>query len=214
MKYAELRFSGAGGQGLGLAGLVTAEAAIIEGFEVCQTQSYGPEARGGSSRTDVIVSRKRIMFPNCRHLDVLLAMNQESCHRYASSVKEDGMVLVDATFVDQMPEGQVYESALTSKCIEEFGTPIVANIMALGVIAALTRFFRLVSWRTAIESSVPARFRDLNLKAFKLGHRAGREIMHIEEGRVPLAYDRKQPVPDELKRIRIVRRSKGKSSGG
>ncbi|MBN1434261.1 2-oxoacid:acceptor oxidoreductase family protein [Candidatus Fermentibacterales bacterium] len=212
MKYAEMRFSGSGGQGLGLAGLIAAEAAIAEGYEVCQTQSYGPEARGGSSRTDVIVSRKPILFPNCRHLDFLLAMNQESCSRYAEKVKEDSIILVDSTFVDQIPEGRVYECPLTLKCVEEFGSRIVANVMALGVLAALSRYFKVASWRNAIIQRVPERFRDLNLKAFELGHKAGREILHIEEGRVPVAYDRKLPVPDELKRIRIVKRSRKKGT--
>lgn len=210
MMYAEMRFSGSGGQGLGLAGLVTAEAAIHAGYEVCQTQSYGPEARGGASKTDVIVSKNQILFPNCRNLDVLLAMNQESCHRYSSLISDEGIILVDSTFVDQIPEGHVYECPLTAKCIEEFNTKIVANVMALGVIAALTGYFRLSTWRRAIDRRVPERFRELNLEAFKLGHKAGREIVNVEEGRMQLPYDRKQPVPEDLKQLQLVRRSKRK----
>ena len=210
MKYAEMRFSGSGGQGLALAGLVTAQVAMLDGYNICQTQSYGPEARGGSSRTDVIISTREILFPNCRSLDVLLAMNQESCHRFASKVKECGIILVDSKYVDQIPEGRVYECPLTRLCIEEFKTPIVANIMALGVLAALSGYFKLASWRNAIVGRVPERFKDLNLKAFERGHRAGREILHFEEGRGLIAFDRKQPVPEELKKLRIVKRGKRK----
>ena len=198
-KYYEIRLSGAGGQGLGLAGRVFSEAAIGSGYNVCQTQSYGPEARGGASRTDIIISKKEILYPNCRNLDILLAMNQESADKFGKSVRDEGIILVDTTFVNQIPEGRVYEYALTSISIEEFKTPMTANIIAVGMLASLTRLFTLDSWIRAMKERVPRRFIKMNLKAFELGHKEGREILHVEEGRIPVAYDRKQPVPDCLK---------------
>ena len=119
-KYYEIRLSGAGGQGLGLAGRVFSEAAIRSDYDVCQTQSYGPEARGGASRTDIIISKKEILYPNCRNLDILLAMNQESSDKFAGSVVDEGIILVDTTFVNQIPEGDVYEYCLTRKSLKEF----------------------------------------------------------------------------------------------
>jgi len=198
-KYYEVRLSGAGGQGLGLAGRVFSEAAIDSGYNVCQTQSYGPEARGGASRTDIIISKKEILYPNCRNLDILLAMNQESADKFGKSVKDEGIILVDTTFVNQIPEGRVYEYSLTSISIEEFKTPMAANIIAVGMLASLTRLFTLDAWIRAMKERVPRRFIKMNLKAFELGHKEGREILHVEEGRIPVAYDRKQPVPDCLK---------------
>ena len=198
-KYYEIRLSGAGGQGLGLAGRVFSEAAIDSGYNVCQTQSYGPEARGGASRTDIIISKKEILYPNCRNLDILLAMNQESADKFGKSVRDEGIILVDTTFVNQIPEGRVYEYALTSISIEEFKTPMTANIIAVGMLASLTRLFTLDSWIRAMKERVPRRFIKMNLKAFELGHKEGREILHVEEGRIPVAYDRKQPVPDRIK---------------
>ena len=198
-KYYEIRLSGAGGQGLGLAGRVFSEAAIDSGYNVCQTQSYGPEARGGASRTDIIISKKEILYPNCRNLDILLAMNQESADKFGKSVKDEGIILVDTTFVNQIPEGRVYEYSLTSISIEEFKTPMAANIIAVGMLASLTRLFALDAWIRALKARVPKRFIKMNLDAFELGHKEGREILHVEEGRVPVAYDRKQPVPDCLK---------------
>jgi len=198
-KYYEIRLSGAGGQGLGLAGRVFSEAAIRSDFDVCQTQSYGPEARGGASRTDIIISRKEILYPNCRNLDILLAMNQESADKFSGSVVSDGIILVDTTFVNQIPEGKVYEYPLTTRSIEEYGTPVAANIIAVGMLASLCRLFSLDIWIEALQERVPGRFIKMNLKAFELGHKEGREILHVEEGRVPLAYDRKQPVPNSIK---------------
>jgi len=193
-KYCEVRLSGAGGQGLGLAGRVLSEAAIQADYNVCQTQSYGPEARGGSSRTDVILSRNEILFPNCRNLDILLAMNQESANRFAWEVRQDGFLLLDSSYVNQVPEGHVYTYPLTNTSVEVFKTHVVANIMALGMMAALGRLFDLEIWVRVIRETVPERFIDLNLKAFEMGHKEGREILHVEEGRVPIAFDRKRPV--------------------
>lgn len=198
-KYYEIRLSGAGGQGLGLAGRVFSEAAIESDYNVCQTQSYGPEARGGASRTDIIISKKKILYPNCRNLDILLAMNQESADKFSGSVIDGGFILVDSTYVNQVPEGRVYEYSLTARSIEEFKTPVAANIIAVGMLASLTRLFALEDWVRAIKERVPKRFIKMNLKAFELGHKDGREILHIEEGRVPIAYDRKKPVHDSLK---------------
>lgn len=199
-KYYEIRLSGAGGQGLGLAGRVFSEAAIESDFNVCQTQSYGPEARGGASRTDIIISKSEILYPNCRNLNILLAMNQESADKFSGSVVDGGVILVDTTYVNQIPEGRVYEYSLTEKSIKEFKTPMAANIIAVGMLASLTRLFALEDWIRAIRRRVPERFIKMNLDAFEMGHREGREILHVEEGRVPVAYDRKRPVPDSLKK--------------
>ena len=126
-------------------------------------------------------------------------MNQESADKFGKSVKDEGIILVDTTFVNQIPEGRVYEYSLTSISIEEFKTPMAANIIAVGMLASLTRLFALDAWIRALKARVPKRFIKMNLDAFELGHKEGREILHVEEGRVPVAYDRKQPVPDCLK---------------
>ncbi len=200
MRYAEMRLSGSGGQGLGLAGRIIAEAAITEDYNVCQTQSYGPEARGGSSRTDIIISRDEILFPNCRELDLLLAMNQESCSMYSSSVKDGGLIVVDSTFVDQLPAGNVYALALTTEAVSRFGNALMANMLALGMVSSLVSFFKPETWRKAVGVMVPARFYDVNLKAFDLGVEMGGELVKDHAVRKPVAFDRKQPVPECLRR--------------
>ncbi len=199
MKYTEIRLSGSGGQGLGLAGRILSQAAIIENMFVCQTQSYGPEARGGASRTDVIISNREILYPECRELDVLLAMNQASTDKFACNVKPGGMIIVDSTFVNQLPEGRVYEFPFTGRCIEITGKALSANLMAMGMLAGLTRYFSLDTWINAIKCTVPARFVDVNLQIFEFGHKVGREVLHMEEGRIPMAWDRKMPVPKAIR---------------
>lgn len=100
----EIRLSGSGGQGLIVAGIILAEAAgIHDGKYVCQTQSYGPEARGGASKAEVVISEEEIDYPKAIKPDVLLAMNQKACDAYFFDMKPDGMLVVDSTFVKQLP---------------------------------------------------------------------------------------------------------------
>lgn len=200
MRYAEIRLSGSGGQGLGLAGRIIAEAAITEDYNVCQTQSYGPEARGGSSRTDIIISRDEILFPNCRELDLLLAMNQESCTMYSPDVKDDGIIVVDSTYVDQLPTGNVYSYDLTTEAVARFKNALMANMIAMGMMSSLVPFFKAETWRKAVSVMVPARFREVNLEAFDLGAQTGGELMKNHAVRKPVAFDRKQPVPECLRK--------------
>src|SRR5512139_2762594 len=100
MERYEIRLSGSGGQGLILAGVILAEAAgIHDGKYVCQTQSYGPEARGGASKAEVIISDEEIDYPKAMKPDLLLAMNQRSCDTYLFDLKPNGVLVVDSTFV-------------------------------------------------------------------------------------------------------------------
>ena len=102
----EIRLSGAGGQGLILVGKILAEAAAIyDDKNATQSQSYGPEARGGASRSEVIISDSDIDYPKATQIDLLLAMTQEAVDKYAQDVKKDGIILVDSGFVNKLPPG-------------------------------------------------------------------------------------------------------------
>src|SRR5512135_3588438 len=110
----EIRLSGSGGQGFILMGSVLAEAiGIYEGKHVAQTQSYGPEARGGSSKAEVIVSEEEIDYPKAMKVDLLLAMNQKSCDEFYSDLKPGGLLIVDSTFVTQIPVSRAYQIPFT-----------------------------------------------------------------------------------------------------
>ncbi len=171
----EIRLSGSGGQGLILAGIILAEAAgIYDGKYVTQTQSYGPEARGGVSRSDVIISNEEIDYPEAIKLDMLVAMNQKSCDAYFSDLKPDGILLVDSTFVPEIPTERAVAIAFSRVAREKTGKEFVANIVFLG---ALTEFCPVVSAK-AIESAVFARVpkgtEKLNRDALQAGIDAAR----------------------------------------
>ncbi len=168
----EIRFSGAGGQGLITAGIILAEAAsIIEGKHAVQSQSYGPEARGGASKSEVIISDGPIDYPKATIVDACLAMTQESADKYANGIKSGGVLLIDADFVKTEPKGdfKVYKMPIMRTAKDDIGREIVANVVALGAMIALTGAVSREAGEKAVLAKVPEAFLDLNKKAYNLG---------------------------------------------
>jgi len=169
----EIRFSGAGGQGLILAGVIMAEAAsIYDGKQAVQSQSYGPEARGGASKSEVIISDSAIDYPKATVVDALLALTQEACNKYSHDLKEGGVLLIDSDLVTKRPEGnfKVVSFPIINTAKNDVGREIVANIVALGAMVALTGVVTKESAEKAVLARVPEAFLELNKKAFNMGY--------------------------------------------
>lgn len=172
MSRYEIRFSGSGGQGLILAGVIFAEAATIyDGKNAVQSQSYGPEARGGASKSEVILSDQTIDFPKATSIDLQLSLTQEACLKYYRDLKPDGTLLVDEDFVKEIPEGtfRVIRLPIIRTAADEIGKAFVANIVAIGAIAAITGQVTYESVEKAVLSRVPKGTEELNKKALQAG---------------------------------------------
>jgi 2-oxoglutarate ferredoxin oxidoreductase subunit gamma len=173
----EIRLSGSGGQGIIMAAIVLAEACgVYDGKHVCQTQSYGPEARGGTSKSEVVISSQAIDYPRATKLDLLLAMNQASCDTYFGDLKPDGLLVVDDTFVDQLPTSRAIAIPFTQIAREEVGKALAANMVALGAVGYLTEVVKLKSLETALKVRVPRGTDKMNLKAFRAGVSAAKQF--------------------------------------
>lgn len=173
----EVRLAGSGGQGLILASIILADATgIYDDRYVAQTQSYGPEARGGASKAEVIISDEEIDYPKARELDFLLAMNQKSCDEYYKDLKPDGFLLVDSTFVNRVPIPMAGQLPFTQTAREKLEREFVANIIALGAITKITGIVSISSMEASIQAHVPPGSEMLNLQAFKLGLNMARKI--------------------------------------
>lgn len=173
----DIRLSGSGGQGLILMGIILAEAiGIYDGKHVAQTQSYGPEARGGSSKAEIVVSDEEIDYPEALKLDLLLAMNQKSCDDYYMDLKPDGVLIVDSTFVTQVPIQKAYQIPFTGIARETFQREMVANIIALGAISELTSIVSVKAIETAVLARVPKGTEQLNRDALKTGITAAKKV--------------------------------------
>jgi 2-oxoglutarate ferredoxin oxidoreductase subunit gamma len=187
----EIRLSGSGGQGIILSGIILAEALGLYGEKfVAQTQSYGPEARGGASKAEVIVSNEEIDYPKAIKLDLLLAMNQKSCDEYYRDLKEDGLLIVDSTFVTQVPTSKAIQIPFTKIAREKFRKEIVANIISLGAIAEFMDIISPKAMEAAVLARVPKGTEKLNRDALKAGLMAAREFKESMKKRdsQPLEY--------------------------
>ena len=167
----KLIFSGAGGQGVITAAIVLAEAAVLhEGLHAVQAQSYGPEARGGATRSDVIISKSPINYPKVQNPNFLVCLTQEAYTKFSNLVIPGGKIIIDSHFVTP---GKAADAILKSypmydAVMEEIGNPIVHNICMLGVTLKLTDIVKPESLIKVFEERMP-KFVDMNVKALQLG---------------------------------------------
>lgn len=170
----EILLAGFGGQGLILAGIVLARAAVMHaGMEATHRQSYGPEARGGASRSEVIISDQTIDYPAviAGKNDILIAMSGTALTRYIKDVKPGGIVIYDPDLVLDVPKGidATFYGIRATAIAERLGRRIVANMVMLGALTELTHILLLDAVEKAVISSVKAGTEDLNLKAINAG---------------------------------------------
>ncbi len=168
----EIRISGFGGQGVGLAGQIMGKAfAIYEGKEAVMTQSYGPEARGGASNADIVVSDQTIDYPFVQHPDVLIALSQEAYTSSRHAARETALIIIDSALVTPFENDQPLGVPAT-ELAENLGNRIVTNIVMLGFFTAATGLVPRDAMEQAIQTSVRDRFVQLNLKAYETGYHA------------------------------------------
>ncbi|MCL4370225.1 MAG: 2-oxoacid:acceptor oxidoreductase family protein [Chloroflexi bacterium] len=176
----EIRLAGFGGQGVILSGLILAVAAgIHEEREVAQTQSYGPESRGGACRAEVVISDEEIDYIKCMDPDVLVAMSQPALDRYLGEVDSNrAAVLIDSSLVSKVPEGVAHLYPIPVTDIAEFklGKKVVANMVMLGALSAITGIVSREGLEAAVRSTVPGKTIDLNLKALEQGYQEGLKL--------------------------------------
>jgi len=183
----EIRIAGFGGQGVILAAAVIGKAAaIFEGGYATMTQAFGPEARGGSSSAQVILSTNPILYPYVAQPDVLVVMSQEAYTRFAPQLKPGGILIVeqDMVRVDQVAPGERIYAIPATRLAEQLGRKVVLNIVMVGFFGAVTALLDPDALREAVADSVPPAMQALNLKAFDKGFEYGSRLMQklMEEG--------------------------------
>lgn len=184
MAKQQLLLTGTGGQGLILAAIMLAEATIISGRNVVQSQSYGPEARGGASRAEVIINSEAIYYPKVQAPDLVLTLSQEAYRKYGLNLSEEAILVVDNTYVTEVkPRSRnFYSLPITQVAKQQVGYEQSANVVALGVVAALTPQLSLEEVRQAVRLRAPKGTIDRNLKALELGWNLGTEVQCAKVG--------------------------------
>jgi 2-oxoglutarate ferredoxin oxidoreductase subunit gamma len=177
MERCRMVFSGSGGQGVITAAIILAEAAVLhEGLEAVQTQAYGAAARGGSTRSDVIIADTPINFPKVVQPNVLVCLTQEAYNAFYDIIRPGGMLVTDPRFVAPQLKVDAIQRGIPmyQTVMEKIGKPIVFNICMLGAIVGLTELVQPESIMKVLETRIPPGFLEMNRQALELGLELGR----------------------------------------
>ena len=172
MERCRMVFSGSGGQGVITAAIILAEAAVLyEGLEAVQTQAYGAAARGGATRSDVIIADTPINFPKVVQPNVLVCLTQEAYNKFVGIIRPGGLLVTDSRFVQPNLKVDAIQRQLPmyKTVMEEIGKPIVFNICMLGALLGLTDLVRPEAIMKVLEERIPPGFLEMNRKALQLG---------------------------------------------
>lgn len=180
MQLTEIRIAGFGGQGVILSATIIGKAAsIFQGAYATMTQSFGPEARGGSSSAQVILSGEPILYPYVTQPDILVVLSQEAFTRFTPELKPGGMLIVEQDLVriaGLQDRPRIY-SVPATRLAEELGRKMVLNVVMVGFFGAVTRLLDPEALRRAVAESVPPAFQKLNLQAFDKGYEHGSQLL-------------------------------------
>ena len=173
----EIRLAGEGGQGMILAGIILAEAASIYDMKMAvQTQSYGPEARGGASKSEVVIADGEIDHPEVLSADVVVTLSQEAYDKYAASVKPGGLLIIDNEKVGRISIAGAVRIPISRLAFETTGKAITANTVALGVLVGLTGVVSREAIEKAVTARAPRGTEEMNRKALEAGFREAEKM--------------------------------------
>lgn len=167
----EIRIAGAGGQGVVTAGRILAEAAILSGREATHSQVYGPQSRGGASRSDVVISSEAIGFPLADSIDLLVVLSAEAYAKYEPELGVEGMLIVDSRCAPGSLNGNAASFPVVDTARVVSGGQLVTGVVALGVLQAHTGVVDAVALEQAVAARVPVQHRKMNLDALAAGMR-------------------------------------------
>lgn len=168
----QIRLAGTGGQGLGLAGRLLADALVAEGLRVAQSQTYEPTSRGGTSRSDLVAARDVVDYPLVTRLDCYVLLDQAALEDAEALLTDDALVIVDADRVPKPPGGARRLHALKpTAAARALGNPRVANVISLGALVTLSEVCAYDILESVVAASTPAKYRNLNINALREGRR-------------------------------------------
>ncbi|MEA2035027.1 MAG: 2-oxoacid:ferredoxin oxidoreductase subunit gamma [Euryarchaeota archaeon] len=170
----EVMFSGFGGQGVILSAVILGKAAaIFDNKYAVQTQTYGPEARGGASMSAIVIDDEPILYPEVTVPDIYVIMSQQGYDKYGADAEKNAIMLIDSDLVHSKPECRYVEIPATKTAKEELGRVIVANIVMLGALVTATGIISKEAMENAVLNSVPKGTEELNTNALRSGFKLG-----------------------------------------
>ncbi len=187
-----VRFAGAGGQGVILASVLLAKGyGLGENYNIAQTQSYGPEARGGACKAEVVVSDEEIDYMKVDSADVFIALNQVGYDKYIDEVSKDGLVLINSTLVES--DDPAHYRIPATEIAEDMGKPFVVNIVTLGALTRLLPKVHAPAIQDEIKKNFSASIAGFNLDAFEIGYNEMAKLLESRHENQPAMHLVKTP---------------------
>lgn len=180
MEKWEIRLSGSGGQGVISAAVFLAQAALYDGNNAIQTQVYGPESRGGSTKGETVISAKEIHYPKVVVPNVVLCLTKQAQQKFGYEIQNDGFLIIDSTHCDteNVPaNAQVYALPIIDMAADVVGNVLCANVLSIGIILGLTDLVSLESMEEAIRGTFKPKVAELNVKALHLGYEEAKSLL-------------------------------------
>lgn len=166
----QIIMGGLGGQGIVLSGIILAEAAVYDGMFSVQTQNYGPEARGGACRSEVVISNREIYYPKVILADIFLALSQEAFDKYLKYTDENSIIIIDENINSrEIVNCKAFD--IINSAYNEFKKPVIVNMIALGIINGLTGIVSDEAIKTTISKKAPKGTFDINQQAYESGYK-------------------------------------------
>lgn len=179
-----IRLTGSGGQGVIKGAIILAQAALNDGLNATQSQVYGPEARGGSTKSEVNINKEEIFYPKAEKPNVLLSLTQESYHKYSQDVDANGFIIVDDIMVKCDPKekraAKTFSLPIVRTARDEIQNELCTNIVALGAIVGITEMLSKEAVLEGIADNFKAKIYAINEKAFLAGYRIGKEAQPLD----------------------------------
>lgn len=173
-----IRICGFGGQGVILAGFIVGKSAtVFMDYHAVQSQSYGPEARGGACVSDIVISDKKIGYPRPTEIDCLIAMSQEAYNKYHKDTKKDTVIIIDPELVREYDTNRKHYKIHAQQIAESLGNRIVTNIVMIGAFTGIYKLLEYDAVKKSVVDSVPKKFITLNVDAFERGYEAGKNAI-------------------------------------
>jgi len=176
----EVMFAGFGGQGIVTAGYITGQAAVVyDGKEATLTQVYGPEARGSSCSSGVVISHEEISYPYLLNPQIMVIMSQEAYQEFLPKLQQGGVLIVDSTIVKPDKQAEKYRlyKVPATEMAEKIGVRIIANVIMLGFLGKIWDAVSVKALQEAVKANVPKKYLELNIKAFQTGVKLGEKAL-------------------------------------
>jgi len=200
----EIRFSGYGGQGIIRCGLITGKAVSLYDDKFgTMTQSFGPEARGSSCSSQLVISEERVLYPYITRPEILVSMSQDAYEKSEPDLRADGILIYDTDLVRLKPARDEIRcfGVPSTRFAEEMGNRIFANLVMLGFFTAITKVVTPEAMKKALPGLVPKRFLELNIRAFEKGYDYGVELLTKEmDGSPSKTKPKEKPSPPKAKK--------------